>query len=136
MPIAIANTRTGLVLSRVTSAGKISEESHRWIGQCGTCGTAHKLEGVLMHAWSPKRGAETVIQAESGGIYLTARRGTDPSEVLVPCEAHWCRLFQVQEDKHGSTHACGRQCTHATGPLCACTCKGKNHGRMLMEDAG
>lgn len=122
----IANTRLGKTYDEVY-AGGYPELEQRWIGRCKKCGTTHKLEGRLM--MGRRNGtSDIVIKANDGQVYITADNGSNPSEVLVPCLDHWCRLKRVTEGSKKSKHECGARCTNATGPNCDCRCKGKNHG--------
>lgn len=126
MTYAIANTKTGKTYERISSAGKLSEREHRWIGRCTACGRTHKLEGrVMLGHPGVHGGSDYVVQTPDGRIYYTQT----PSAVKVPCTSpHWCTVKMVFEGAKASKHTCGAKCTNATGPSCDCRCKGANHG--------
>ena len=63
--------------------------------------------------------------------------------IVCDCNGTWGHMGIVCQDRlvqEESRTPCDRRCTHASGPLCNCACKGQNHGTgrvvIVLADKG
>ena len=118
----------------------------RWIGRCGVCRAAVRLEGYAVQAtplvWVANEGfrastrgfdGTTAILDTDGKVHTT--RVLSSHEAVSVAKRCGCLGYAVARrvfdggKPDSKRHTCDSKCTNATGPSCDCKCRGANHGR-------
>lgn len=82
------------------------------------------------HTWARDYEPESMTRLTEAGTRISSSHIT---EWRCPkCEGSRVEGSQVR-GQH-SSHVCDARCMCATGPLCECSCGGKNHGKMWLDN--
>lgn len=87
-----------------------------FVGRCKQCKAAHYVE------LQPRN---YIVKGGRGGAWANAAPAGTATTIDCPCGAR----VECRKVKGVRTETpCGDKCLSATGPVCECSCAGRNHG--------